>query len=176
MSETENAKRIAALEAKVAELAQQCLCSYRNGIAFAQSCAAEAFAEQRAAADRQMMAITGGVPYDEYAAKLAGETNRLLGEVARALKVSLTDLSGETVAKAQDAFWDKPENAMYGTDAYPRDGLTLVVDLRANGSFWLRVHHPDKKTPLESYACLDEAMLGQRIAEWLARHPAEVSL
>jgi hypothetical protein len=63
----------------------------------------------------------------------------------------------------------------YSTDEYPRRGLCLVIDLQADGKSWLCVYHPDKKTPLESYPCADEAMLHQRIAEWLSRHPAEVT-
>jgi hypothetical protein len=64
---------------------------------------------------------------------------------------------------------------MYFTDAYPRDGLKLVTSVLANGAFWLSVYHPDKETPLESYPCADVAVLHQRIAEWLAKHPMRVS-
>ncbi len=64
---------------------------------------------------------------------------------------------------------------MYFTDEYPRDGLSLVVDVRANGAFWLRVYHPDRDSPLESYPCGDESMLHKRMAEWLSRHLAEVT-
>ena len=61
----------------------------------------------------------------------------------------------------------------YFTDEYPREGLTLVIDLQADGAAMMAVYHPGKTTPLETYFCDDDAVLQRRVAEWLVRHPSK---
>lgn len=104
----------------------------------------------------------------------AEQNRHLLEQMLAAIKgLASPSLSAHVVADSHAAAAVLP---MYGTDEYPRNGLTLTIRFPSEGRATMEVRHPFRQTPMERYFLTNDGKLVKTLGVWLGQHPAAVAV